>query len=173
MRTSTLAWAIAAFAAGAAAPAVAQEPGSRQTREFVQAAAQSDQFEMSESQTAVAQTRDPDVRAFALRMIREHQDMRRSLTQATTRAGLEPPPMAMSADQAQLLGALQSQTGAQFDQTYMHHQALAHGSALVTAQRYAANGDNPDLRQTAAAGATIIAAHLAMAEQMSAKLGGS
>jgi putative membrane protein len=89
------------------------------------------------------------------------------------RAGLTPPPMAMSADQAQLLSALQSQHGRQFDQLYARHQVLAHHSALVVEQSYAASGDNPALRQAAASAAPLISAHRAMAEQMSSRLGGS
>jgi putative membrane protein len=172
MGTSIYAAAVLGLAAPSLAPAAAQEPGSLKTREFVQAAAQSDQFEISEGQTAVTQTKDPAIRAFAQRMTQEHQGMRSALEQAAARAGLQPPPMAMSADQAQMLSALQSQTGAQFDQTYLHQQTLAHRSALVTVQAYAAGGDSPELRRTASSDATVIRGHLAMAEELSARLGG-
>jgi putative membrane protein len=172
MRKTIFAWAaVSVLAAVAIAPASAQGPGSRKTREFVQAAGQSDQFEILESQAALTQATNPEVRAFAQRMIQDHSDTQRALQQATARAGLEPPSMNVSADQAQFLGALQSQIGVKFDQTYMHHQALAHRSALVTEQAYAASGDNPEVRHVAVSGSAIIAAHLTMAEQMSAKLG--
>ena len=154
-----------------AAAAAAQDPGSRQTREFVQAAAQSDQFEIQEALTVLTQSTDPQVRGFAQQMIREHDRLSGDLLQATSRAGLKPPPMGLGDDQAKLLGALQSLTGAELDKTYAQHQALAHRSTLVVDRQYAATGDVPGLKQLASSAASVVAAHLAMAEQMQAKLG--
>ena len=79
----------------------------------------------------------------------------------------------MSGDQARLLSELQSLRGKQFDQAYARHQALAHRSALLVEQRYAAEGDDPAVRRAASSATAVIASHLAMAEQMRAALGGS
>ena len=165
--------AAAALAALTVTPLAAQEPGSRQTREFVQAAGQSDEFEILEAQTVLGQSSDPQIRAFAQAMIRDHGETSRALQRATTRAGLKPPPMGISADQALLLSALQSQRGPDFDQTYVRHQTLSHRSALTVEQAYAATGNNPAVRQAAVTATPIISSHLAMAEQMQAKLAGS
>ncbi len=169
----TIAFSLVALAALALTPAVAQEAGSRLTREYVQAAGQSDAFEMLEANTALAQSSDPQVRTFAQQMIQDHGKLSQALRQATTQAGVKPPPMAVGADQAPLLGALQSLRGSDFDRAYWRHQALAHRSALTTTQQYASNGDNPAIRQAASSAVPIIAGHLAMAEQMQAKSGGS
>ncbi len=158
----------AALAAVVLTPASAQAPGSRQTREFVQAAGQSDRFEILEAQTVLAQSSDPRIRAFAQQMIRDHEQTGQDLRQATARAGLQPPPMGISGDQAALLGALQSQRGAEFDRTYVRHQALAHRSALLVEQGYAATGDDASVRRAAAAAVPVISGHLKMAEQMQA-----
>ena len=156
-----------------ASAASAQEAGSRQTREFVQAAGESDTFEIIEAQTALAQSSDPQVLSFARQMIRDHDETSRALQDATMRAGLKPPPMAVGANQAPFLAALQSLRGPEFDRTYWRQQALAHRSALTVERGYAANGDTPAIRQAAAAAVPTIQSHLAMAEQMVAKLGGS
>ena len=161
------------IAAAALSPVAAQEPGSRQTREFVQAADQSDRFEILEAETVLGQSTDPQVRAYAEQMVREHRQMNDRLRVAVAGAGLAPPAMTIGADQAQLLGALQGLRGAAFDQAYVRHQALAHRSALVVEQAYAASGDDPAVRQVAAAAVPAITSHLAMAEQMVARLGGS
>jgi putative membrane protein len=160
-------------AAFLALPAAAQESGSRQTREFVQAAAQSDQFEIMEAHTALAQATDPQVRAFAQQMIPAHQQTSASLTQAVTSAGLQLPKPGLGGDQSAFLAALQSQRGADFDKTYVRQQILAHRAALVVEQGYAASGDDPAIKQAAAATVPIITAHLQMAEQMLASMGGS
>jgi putative membrane protein len=155
----------------ASAPAVAQEPGSRETRDYVQAAEESDTFEMMEAYTALAQSTDPQVIAFARRMIRDHGQTGRRLREATAQAGLMPPPAAVGAAQSPFLAALQSARGHDFDMLYWRQQALAHRSALTVTQLYAETGDAPAVRQAAAAAVPLIRAHLAMAEQMSARAG--
>src|ERR1700712_5298825 len=107
----------------------AQEAGSRQTREYMQASASSDQFEILEAETALTQSTNPEVRAFAARMLQDHQQLSKQVRDAATRSGLKPPEMAMSADQAQWLGALQGVSGKDFDILYFKQQTLAHRSA--------------------------------------------
>ena len=172
------AWAVLAGLAGVAVvaavwavPAIAQDRGSRRTREFVEAAGQSDAFEILESRTALAESKDPQVRDFAERMIREHGGTAEALRQATAQSGLAPPPMQVGSGQAQFLAALQSMRGREFDRAYLRQQALAHRSALAVEQAYAASGDDPAVRQAAAAAVPVIAAHLAMAERLEAASG--
>lgn len=163
---------VAASLGLAAALAGAQEPGSRPTREFAQAAASSDQFEILAAQTALTQSTNPDVRSFATHMIQDHQQLDQALRDAAMRSGLKPPEMAMSADQAQLLQALQSVTGKEFDTLYSKQQMLAHRSALAVEQMYAQSGDDPNLRQAASSAVPVIASHADMANQAVMKLGG-
>jgi putative membrane protein len=148
-----------------------QEPGSRQTREFVQASAQSDQFEILEGYTALAESSDPNVRAFTQDMIETHQQTTDTLLRAAARAGLSPPNPGISGDQSMMLAALQSARGANFDKTFIRQQALAHQSALVTRQIYAASGDDTTIKQTAVAAMPIISSHLQMAARIEAKIG--
>jgi putative membrane protein len=161
-----------ALAGTALAPLAAREPGSRQTREFIQAAGQSDQFEILEGQTALTESKDPRVLDFAQRMIADHSQTSAALAQATSRSGLPPPPKAISEDQAHLLSALQGLRGKEFDKAYFRDQALAHRSALTVEQVYATSGDDAAVRHAASSATPVIASHLAMAEQMSVKLGG-
>jgi putative membrane protein len=149
----------------------AADPGSRQTREFVQAAGNSDSFEILEAETVLGQSSNPDVRSFAQHMLEDHTRTRAALADAAARAGLKPPPDGPSADQAQMLSALQSQRGPDFDKTYIKQQALAHRSALAVEQKYAAEGDQPAIRQAAAGAVPTISAHLQMADQMKARMG--
>lgn len=170
MRKRPALWIAATIGLAAFAPANAQEPGSRQTHEFVQSAGQADQFEILEADTVLTGSSDAQIRAFAQRMIQDHGEISRTLEQATARAGLKPPPKGISADQALLLGELQSLRERALDQAYLRHQALAHHSALVVERMYAATGDNLIVRQAAASATPIISAHLDMAEQMRAKM---
>ena len=162
---------IAASLGLAVASADAQEAGSRPTREFAQAAASSDQYEILAADTALAQSNDSEVRAFAARMLQDHQQLGQALRDAAVRSGLKPPEMAMSADQAQLLGALQSVSGNEFDTLYLKQQTLAHQSALAVEQMYAKSGNDPNLRQLANSAVPLISSHGEMAKEAAAKLG--
>lgn len=162
------------FAAiGTASTAFGQDPGSRQTREFVQASAQSDAFEIMEANAALAQSDDPQVLAFARMLIRDHAETSRTMEQASIRAGLKPPPLAVGAAQSPFLAALQSLRGAEFDEAFWRQQALAHRAALVTEQKYLQSGHLPDVKKAAAAAVPIVERHLQLAEQMSARASGS
>ena len=162
---------IAASLGLASVLAGAQEAGSRQTREFAQAAASSDQFEILAAETALTQSTDPEVRSFATRMRDDHQQLGKAVRDAATRSGLKPPEMAMSADQAQWLGALQSVSGHAFDILYLKQQVLAHRSALEVETTYAKSGDDLNLRQVATSAVPVISAHGDMANQAAMKLG--
>ena len=106
-------------------------------------------------------------------MLQDHSRLSNALQQATAKAGLMPAPMDVGADQAPLLAALQSVKEPDFDRVYWKQQVLAHRSALTTTRQYVTNGDSPAVRQVAASALPIITAHLAMAERMMAKSGGS
>lgn len=163
---------IVAFGLSVPTMAMAQDKGSAKTRDYVAAAGQSDAFEMLEADTALAQSADPQVRAFAQHMLQDHTRLAAMLREAAIKSGVTAPSMGVGADQAPLLGALQGLHGPDFDRAYWTHQALAHRSALTTTQLYAANGDDRAIRDAAAAAVPVIAEHLAMAERMQATTGG-
>ena len=133
----------------AATPLAAQDNGSRQTRDYVQSAGQSDAFEMLEAETALTQSHNPQVRAFAQQMLQNHARTSQSLAQATAASGLKPPPMSVGSDQAPLLAALQSVREPEFNKLYWRHQVIGHSAALAMARKYAADGDDGPVREAA------------------------
>ena len=151
--------------------AMAQTPMVASTKEFVQAAAQSDAFEIVEARTALAQSHDPHVRAFAEQMIPAHAETTQALQQAAVKAGVAPPTQGLGGDQQKLLSALQSQRGPDFDRTYARQQVLSHQEALIVEQAYAEHGDNADVRQAARSAVPVIERHLKMAKQLRERLG--
>ncbi len=147
-------------------PALAQQAGSRQTRDFVQSVAQSDTFEILAAQSALAQSSDRDVRGLAHKMIADHTEMDRLLDASAAKAGLQPPVKAIGADQALLLNSLGGLTGPAFDTAYLQQQALAHRSARAEAQTYATSGDTDVVRAFAKTAAETMAGHAAMLAPM-------
>lgn len=158
---------------GTATGVSAQPPGTRMTRDFVQATAQTDQFEILEATTALAQSQDQQVRAFAQAMIEAHAQTTASVKAAVAKAGLEQPTPGISGDQSGFLASLQSQRGVDFDKTYIRQQMLVHRAALAVVQGYASAGDDATIRQAAAATVPIISSHLDMLVQMTGGASGS
>ena len=151
----------------------AQTPVPPATPDFAMSAAQSDQYEILAARDALAQSQDPQVKAFAQQIIEDHTRMIESLKQAATAAGLPPPSPAMSGDQAAMLASLQSLRGIEFDRAYARQQVLAHRQALAVEGSYAKSGADATLRGVALSAITVIQKHLEMAEQMRTALGDS
>lgn len=162
---------VGGVAAGLLATAAsAQTASPDRTRDFLQAAASSDSYEIAAGRVAVIMGQDPQVCAFGQQMIADHTRTSQDLQAAVVRSGLPPPQMSMSGDQARMLGALQSLKGPDFDKAYLTQQVLAHTSALVVEQHYAADGPDPNARQVAQGAVPIIQHHLQMAQQMKAQM---
>ena len=135
-------------------------PKAPKPQEFAGTVAESDGYELAAAQTALAQSRNPQVRAFAERMIADHERMSRALHDAAKASGLEPPNPHVGADQARLLAGLQSLRGDEFDREYSRQQMLAHTSALTTMRDYAEQGSDSNLRGMAASFVPMIERHL-------------
>lgn len=169
----TAAFCAAALASFAVVPAAAQPPIPLPTRDFVQAAASSDLFEITEARVALMMSQDPQVRAFAERMIADHTRIRDALLQAIARSGRPPVPDALASDKEAYLAALQSVKGKEFNTLYARQQMLAHTEAVVVEGNYAAGGEDPNIRQAVAAALPVIQEHLQMAKELQAGLPGS
>jgi len=141
-------------------------PKAPKPEEFAQSAAQSDGYELAAAQTALAQSRNPQVRAFAQRMIADHEQMARALADAAKASGLEPPHPHVGGDQSRFLASLQSLRGDDFDREYGRQQMLAHTSALTVMRSYAEKGSDPNLRRMAASSVPTIESHLQAARQL-------
>jgi putative membrane protein len=141
-------------------------PKTPKPEEFAQSAAQSDGYELAAARSALAQSRHAQVRAFAERMIADHEAMARALREAAKASGLEPPDPHVGGDQARFLSGLQSLRGDEFDREYARQQMLAHSGALAMMRGYAEKGSDANLRRLADSSAPIIERHLQSARQL-------
>ncbi len=141
-------------------------PKTPKPEEFAESLAQSNGYELAAAQCALAQSRSPQVRAFAEEMIAEHENMARALLDAAKSAGLEPPQSHVGGDQARFLSGLQSLRGGQFDREFARQQVLAHAGALATTRSYADNGSDSNLRHMAVAATPALERHLQAARQL-------
>jgi putative membrane protein len=81
--------------------------------------------------------------------------------------------MTLGGDQQRMLGALQSQKGADLDRSFMLQQVNAHAAELVTERGYLAQGTDPNLRRAAQGAVPLIEHHLEMAKQTAADMAAS
>jgi putative membrane protein len=171
--TARLCLAAGVLALGAVAGPAAAQPSPMSTRDFISAAQGSDQFEILAADTAIAQTHDPRVRAFAQRMITDHTATTKALREAAVTSGAPLPRKALTETGEKFLAQIQGDRGPDFDRAYAKTQVLAHQEALAVEQTYARTGSNPAIRAAARAAVPIIAEHLQMAEQLKSEVGGS
>lgn len=141
-------------------------PKTPKPQEFAESVAQSDGYELAAAQTALAQSRDPQVRAFAERMLADHGRMVRELDDAAKASGLQPPHPHVGADQARFLSSLQSLRGDDFNREYGRQQMLAHTAALAMMRSYAEKGTDANLRRMAGSSAPVIERHLQSAREL-------
>jgi putative membrane protein len=132
---------------------------------FVNAAAQSDKFEIESSRLAATQASSASVKKFATQMITAHTASTAKLK--STVAGMNPPVTpddALAADQQQKLDSLKGLNGTAFDTAYVSAQVEAHQKTLDTLKNYAASGDNAALKSFASGLMPTVAAHLNLAK---------
>jgi putative membrane protein len=133
---------------------------------YVTQAAASDLYEIQSSQIAQTKAQRPEVREFAQMLITHHTQTTAALTAAARTSGMTPPPPALTPTHQEMIERLQTAAPAGFDQLYISQQVPAHEMALALHQNYAARGDTPALRATAAAAVPIIQQHLTRAREL-------
>jgi putative membrane protein len=147
------------MAMNAAAPAPMTAQG------FANAAAASDNFEISSSKLAATSATSAAVKSFAAKMIAAHTGSTAKLK--ATASGLSPaitPDDTLSPAQQQSLDSLKGLNGAAFDTAYASAQVDAHQKTLDALKGYASGGDNAQLKTFANGLIPTVTAHLNMAK---------
>ncbi|WP_175842539.1 DUF4142 domain-containing protein [Burkholderia arboris] len=132
--------------------------------EFVDKAGMLDKVERQASQLALDRSSNPDVKAFARRMVDDHARIAGELRQLGAQKGV-PVQARMLVDPA--VTALRTQDGHAFDTAYVALAGpRAQESAIRLYEAEARNGRDPQLRAFAAGTLATLNAHLAAARQL-------
>jgi putative membrane protein len=160
-------------AAGAAVGTMsAATLGSHDTGAFVSNAAQSDMYEIQAGQIALQKSKNPDVKAFAKQMIKDHTALTKEMTPLIKAAG-QTPPADLDQRRKGFLDNLKAADAASFDKTYMDQQVAAHDEALTLMQGYAKDGSDAGLKAGAAKAVPKVQMHSDMAKKLQAKIAGA
>jgi putative membrane protein len=138
-------------------------------KKFLATAAQSDQNEIALSQLAAQKATNPDVKAFAEKMVTEHTKMTESMKPFADSWGLTPP-SGPDADHQKELDKLNGLSGADFDKEYMSQMVTDHSKALSAFTTEAKDTKDIKFRAAVIKGKTAVAAHKNMAYDLKKKL---
>lgn len=129
--------------------------------DFVAKAAASDMFEIEAAKLAQTRATNADVKKFAAMMATDHTKSTADLKKAIADSG-QPitPPATLPDDLRGKLDDLTKADAKDFEANYMDNQVDAHQGALDLLQRYAEDGDVPQIRAFAAATAPAVQKHL-------------
>jgi putative membrane protein len=163
MYKPALALCVAAMALTPLAPASAEMGAKPQhtaqkvdgeTKKFVKNARIGGAFEIASSKLALEKTQNPDIRAFAERMVSDHTKADEQLNQTVSNENVmvDQPSSADKLDKKHqgLLDKLRAANGTQFDRLYVQMQQQAHNEAVKLFSKYSKGGDNAALKNFAA-----------------------
>ncbi len=143
------------------AQAQAQAQVSENTRKFIEKAGVSNLYEIESSELALKQAQDPEVREFAQRMVTDHSNVGKQLSDAINQAGLTVViPENLDERHREKLDRLQQASGREFDRAYLDQQQQAHEKSIKLYSEYSENGDVPALRQYASTALPSLREHM-------------
>ena len=154
------------------AGAQTQSPTMDQDKTFVQNAALSDYTEIQFSQLAVTKATNPKVKAYAQKMITDHQMLEAKMKPGADKLGVTPP-TALDSDHQQKYDALNGMSGADFDKTYMMDMDADHHKSLDAFKQEESTTQDAQLKPVVKQGEKVVAQHTTMADKMVTAMGGT
>lgn len=150
-----------------AGTAVAQ---SHSDKEFLQKSSQGNVTEVETAKLALRKSQNPEVRAFAQRMIEDHQALGKRMAPFLAQAGVKPS-VSLNTEHQHLYNELNQASGQDFDKKYVEAMVKDHHEDLKEFQDEANSTTDPKLKVTVASGQKVIAEHTQMIEGIAQKLG--
>jgi putative membrane protein len=135
----------------------------RGDRKFVEEAAAGGMAEVAHGRAAAQKATNPQVKAFAERMVADHTRSNEELKTIATARGItlpaEPPKKAHKE-----MDKLMKKDGADFDKAYMKHMVDDHKKTVNLFEKQAKNGKDGDLKSFAAKTLPTLQEHLKLAQ---------
>lgn len=163
----------ATLAAAQGAPGQSSGMSSDQTgnapnssdRLFVKKAIEGGNAEVQLGQLAEQKAQSPDVKQFAQKMVHDHMQLGDDLKPIAQRLSIEPP-TGISMKDKMFSKKLEGLSGNDFDREYMKAMVKDHQEDLRQFRDEENSTQDPNLKQAAEHGASVISQHLQLAEQI-------
>ena len=134
---------------------------------FVAAATTSDMYEVEAGKIAEERTQDPQIKAFAEKMVKAHTESTDKLKSLLVAMKSDiVPPAKLDDRRESMIDELRGAKDADFDARYLTQQVDAHKEALILMHGYTKDGDVPSITRFAAKMAPLVQSHLAIAEHL-------
>lgn len=138
-----------------------KDPGTYLTK-----AGAGDLFEIESSHAILKTTQNPQVKAFAQMMIKDHEASTALLKKTAKAADIAVAAPKLQPAQQQSLDAIKAAKGQDADKIYLDAQRDGHASALMLHKAYAADGNNEGLKAAAAQIVPVVQQHMTMLDKI-------
>ncbi|MBV7481846.1 DUF4142 domain-containing protein [Bordetella sp. BOR01] len=155
-------------------PAPATQEAAKQQldgddKDFLENAAQAGHAEIEGSKMAQEKAKNPDVKAFADKMVQDHTKVGQELAALASQKGYTPPEGPSLIQKAKIKTLSLTDDG--FDEMYIDQIGVsAHEGAVKLFQDASANAKDPDVKAFAAKNLPALQEHLAMAKELQEKV---
>jgi putative membrane protein len=141
--------------------------GAPSTPDFVQKAAMSDMYEVQAGKLAAEKGQSDVVKQFAQQMVEAHTKTTEELTGIVKSKNIKVDlPTKLDAQHQKLIDDINSASPRDFDKTYAKQQVDGHQEAVHLFKKYAAKGDDADVKQFAEKTLPTIEHHLEDAKKL-------
>ena len=143
-----------------------------QDKQFIMTASQSDYTEMTFSKLALQKSSNPQVKAYAQKMITDHTKLEEQMKPFADKMGVTPV-TTLDATHQQKYDQMSSLSGADFDKGYISAMSTDHHASLDAFKTEESTTTNAPLKATVKKGEKVVAQHTTMADKMATAMGGS
>lgn len=143
---------------------------SHSDKEFMEKASQGNVAEVEMAKLALKKSQNTDVRAFAQKMIHDHQMLGKKLAPLMAEAGVKPS-YSLNTEHQELYNRLNKLSGTEFDKQYAEAMDKDHHQDQKDFQDEVNSTEVPKIKNTVSAGEKVIAEHTRMADELAQKMG--
>ena len=162
---------LALVSAAAMGPLTARAAVTDDDKQFLTMAAQSDMNEIKLSQLAETKATNPKVKAFAHKMVTDHQKLEMKMKPYATAWSITPPP-GLDSDHQAIYDKLNGLSGADFDKAYIDAMDKDHHTALDAFTKEADTTSDAKFKADVLKGKAVVASHTTMADSLNSKMQG-
>lgn len=158
---------IAAAALSAFLPQTSHAEGvSGRDAKFIRKAAEGNNAEIQMGQMVAQRTRDPQVRAYAEKLVRDHRQANRELRRIAETRGIELPDRPSKTDERSMRH-VENMSGRQLDRQAVDHWVADHRKDIKEYDAAARRARDPQVKQYAISSLPTLRDHLSNAEALS------
>ncbi len=146
--------------------------GTDQDKQFLTTASLSDYTEITFSQLALQKSSNAQVKAYAQKMITDHQMLEQKMLPFAQQMGVTPA-TALDSQHQQLYDQLNQLSGTDFDKQYMSAMDTDHHKSLDNFKTEETSTQVRQMKPVVKQGEKVVAQHTEMADKMVKKMGGT